>query len=212
MPIEIGAKRESDFTDPIGMLGDCHRRIVKFLHVLVALATQQKGGTLSQEERKLLSTSLRYFREAAPKHTADEEESLFPRLRRLNSPDIGAVLARIDSLEQDHECADRSHAEVDRLGQLWLTNGLLSSEDASRLEQLVGQLEMLYRHHIGKEDTEVFPLAKRVLAPADRLAIGAEMAARRGLGSRTEPGGSPMVPGAPGETAPVRRQAQDCVI
>jgi hemerythrin-like domain-containing protein len=183
MPVVIGEKRESDFTDPIGLLGDCHRRIVRFLHVLVALAAQQKGGPLSDEQSTQLSTSLRYFREAAPKHTADEEESLFPRLRRLDSPEIDAMLARIDSLEQDHECADRSHAEVDRLGRLWLANGQLSPEDASQFERLVGQLEALYRHHIGQEDTEVFPFAARTLPPAERLAIGREMAARRGLGA-----------------------------
>jgi hemerythrin-like domain-containing protein len=181
MPIQIGEKRESDFTDPIGMLGDCHRRIVRFLHVLVALGAEQKGRPLPDEQRELLSTSLRYFREAAPKHTADEEESLFPRLRKIDSPDIEAVLARIDSLEQDHECADRSHVEVDRLGRLWLTAGHLSPQDASRFEELVCQLETLYRHHIGIEDTEVFPSAARVLAPADRRAIGNEMASRRGL-------------------------------
>lgn len=39
MPIVIGAKRESDFTDPIGMLGDCHRRIERFLNVLLTIAT-----------------------------------------------------------------------------------------------------------------------------------------------------------------------------
>ena len=181
MPIQIGQSRESDFTDPIGMLGDCHRRIVRFLHVLVALATQQKGGPLSDDQRTLLSTGLRYFREAAPKHTADEEESLFPRLRSLDGTDIDAVLARMDALEQDHECADRSHVEVERLGQLWLTAGSLSSADASRLEELVCQLETLYRYHIGIEDTEVFPYAARVLAADDRQAIGNEMAARRGI-------------------------------
>jgi hemerythrin-like domain-containing protein len=182
MPIQIGEKRESDFTDPIGMLGDCHRRIVRFLRVLVALATQQKGGDLSDEHRTLLLTSLRYFREAAPKHTADEEESLFPRLRSVHNPDVDVVLERIDSLEQDHECADRSHFEVDRLGRLWLTDGHLSSEDATRFEELILQLEALYRHHIGIEDTELFPYAARVLAAVDRQAIGNEMAARRGLG------------------------------
>jgi hypothetical protein len=36
MPIVIGAKRESDFTDPIGMLSDCHRRIEMFLNVWCA--------------------------------------------------------------------------------------------------------------------------------------------------------------------------------
>src|SRR5215472_10653332 len=132
MPIVIGGKRESDFEDPIGMLGDCHQRIVRFLHVLVALATGQNSGVLSDEQRSLLSTSLRYFREAAPKHTADEEESLFPRLRRLDTADADLMLARIESLEQDHECADRNHAEIDRLSQLWLAQGQLTPQDASQ--------------------------------------------------------------------------------
>jgi hemerythrin-like domain-containing protein len=181
MPVIIGQKRESDFTDPIGLLGDCHRRIVRFLGVLVALASGQNGGPLSDEQQSALATSLRYFREAAPKHTADEEESLFPRLRRLNVPGIDQLLTRIDSLEQDHECADRSHAEVDRLGQLWLANGQLSLEDGARFARLVWQLATLYRHHIAVEDTEVFPFAGSVLTSADRKSIGAEMAGRRGV-------------------------------
>jgi hypothetical protein len=41
MPIVIGAKRESDFTDPTGMLGDCHRRIDRFLNVLVRVAAER---------------------------------------------------------------------------------------------------------------------------------------------------------------------------
>jgi hemerythrin-like domain-containing protein len=182
MPVVIGQKRESDFTDPIRMLGDCHRRIIRFLHVLVGLAAEQNGRCLSDEQRTLLTASLRYFREAAPKHTADEEESLFPRLRQLNASGIDAVLSRIDSLEHDHECADRSHAEVGRLGQIWLKDGQLSPEDAAVFANLVGQLETLYCHHIGQEDTEVFPFAESTLTPADRQAIGKEMAARRGIG------------------------------
>jgi len=181
MPIVIGGKPESDFTDPIGMLGDCHRRIVRFLHVLVQLAAQKRGGSLTSDERTLLSTSLRYFREAAPKHTADEEESLFPRLRRLDTADADLMLARIESLEQDHECADRNHAEIDRLGQSWLADGQLSDQDASQFRNLADQLEKLYRHHISVEDNEVFPFAARVLALEEQQAIGNEMAARRGI-------------------------------
>ena len=183
MPIVIGGKPESDFTDPIGVLGDCHRRIVRFLHVLVQLAGKERDESLSTEERTLLSTSLRYFREAAPKHTADEEESLFPRLRRLDTADVDPVLARIESLEQDHECADRNHAEIDRLGQKWLAQGQLSAQDASQFQNLAGQLERLYGHHIGVEENEVFPFAARVLTPEEQQAIGKEMAARRGVGS-----------------------------
>ena len=53
-----------------------------FMNVLqqVAMAADRP---LADDARNSLETALRYFREAAPKHTADEEESLFPRLRLL---------------------------------------------------------------------------------------------------------------------------------
>jgi len=185
MPIVIGAKRESDFGDPIGMLGDCHRRIERFLNALLTVATGAKGGPLTDEQQAALSTGLRYFREAAPKHTADEEESLFPRLSRLDHPDLQPLLAKIDSLQEDHECAEISHREVDRLGQLWLANGRLSPQDAGTLATVLTQLTALYRRHIATEDTEVFPFAAHALASSDHHAIGSEMAARRGIGSAT---------------------------
>ena len=162
MPIVIGAKRESDFTDPIGMLGDCHRRIEMFLNVLVRVSEQAQGEALNEEQRGALETALRYFREAAPKHTADEEESLFPRLRRIESPDVRALMARIESLEEEHVCADRSHGEVDDLGKLWLRDGRLPPEQASRLLTLLVQLRDLYRHHIATEDNEALDLSRTV--------------------------------------------------
>jgi hemerythrin-like domain-containing protein len=180
MPIVIGAKRESDFTDPIGMLGDCHRRIEMFLNVLVRVAEQAKGAALNEEQRGALETALRYFREAAPKHTADEEESLFPRLRQIESAEVRALMVRIESLEEEHVCADRSHGEVDSLGRLWLKDGMLPADRAARLLTLVLQLRDLYRHHIATEDNEVFPAAALALFASDRQAIGSEMAHRRG--------------------------------
>ena len=181
MPIVIGAKRESDFTDPIGMLGDCHRRIEMFLNVLVRVAEQAKGAALNEEQRGALETALRYFREAAPKHTADEEESLFPRLRQIESAEVLALMVRIESLEEEHVCADRSHGEVDSLGRLWLKDGMLPADRAARLLTLVLQLRDLYRHHIATEDNEVFPAAALALFASDRQAIGSEMAHRRSL-------------------------------
>jgi len=186
MPIVIGAKRESDFTDPIGMLGDCHRRIEMFLNVLVRVAEQAHGEVLTGEQRGAFESALRYFREAAPKHTADEEESLFPRLRRIERPAIQALLTRVESLEEDHVRADSCHVEVDNLGRLWLKDGRLSQEDTARLLTLLVQLQDLYRRHIAAEDHDVFPAAAAALSDSDRKAIGEEMASRRGLSS--EPG------------------------
>jgi len=78
MPVVIGAKPENSFAEPIGLLEDCHRRIERFLSVLAQLSGQV---SLTADQRASLETALRYFREAAPKHTADEEETLFPRFR-----------------------------------------------------------------------------------------------------------------------------------
>jgi len=196
VPIVIGAKRESDFTDPIGMLGDCHRRIERFLHVLLTLSTTVKGDALTRDQQVALATSLRYFRESAPKHTADEEESLFPRLSRLDHPGLQPLLAQIGSLELDHECARKTHDEVDHLGQLWLANGRLSPSDAERLLTLLSQLGKMYQQHIAMEDAEVFPFAASVLSSPEREQIGAEMAARRSIGTTgpfASPGGSAAV-------------------
>ena len=181
MPITIGAKRESDFTDPIGMLGDCHRRIEKFLNVLVRVATEVQGASLTEEQRRAFETALTYFREAAPKHTADEEESLFPRLRRVGDERVQRLLARVEALEADHEAADLAHAEVDALGSKWLAEGQLPAEEAARLATLVGNLRDLYARHIAIEDGEVFPAAAATLSGTDRQAIGSEMASRRGV-------------------------------
>lgn len=183
MPITIGAKKESDFTDPIGILGDCHRRIERFLSVLKTLACERQGTALNEQQQNSLSASLRYFREAAPKHTADEEESLFPRMRAANPAATRILFQWIDALENDHRTAVKLHAEVDGLGQAWLSRGSLSSGEALHLTEILRQLATLYQRHIALEDTEVFPSATQLLSSSDRQAIGLEMAARRGLGT-----------------------------
>jgi hypothetical protein len=43
MPIVIGAKPESSFKNPIGLLNDCHRRIERFLSVLVRVTAEAHG-------------------------------------------------------------------------------------------------------------------------------------------------------------------------
>jgi hemerythrin-like domain-containing protein len=88
-------------------------------------------------------------------------------------------MARIEALEEEHVCADRSQGEVDSLGRLWLKDGVLPADQAARLLTLLLQLRDLYRHHIATEDNEVFPTAAAALSAADRQAIGREMASRR---------------------------------
>ena len=177
MPIQIGVPTR-DFSDPTGLLSDCHRRIEMFLGSLNAVA-RGIDRPLSNEALRALDSALRYFREAAPKHTSDEEESLFPRLRQVHHPDIESALARLDSLEEEHRWAAPLHAEIERLGQQCLSTGSLSPGEAETFRKAVATLILMYQQHISVEDGFVFPLAARLLSQPDKAAIANEMATRR---------------------------------
>ena len=128
-----------------------------------------------------MEVALRYFREAAPKHTRDEEESLFPRM--LASADVRArsAISLLDELNADHARADGVHAEVEALGSRWLSEGVLTIESTDRLSELLDQLYSTYQKHIAVEDGEVFPLAGQILSAAELAAVGREMATRRSV-------------------------------
>ena len=180
MPVQIGAKSHH-FTEPLGLLSDCHRRIEMFLGSLSAIANVA-GPPLSEEGRRALEKALRYFRESAPKHSADEEQSLFPRLTAQPSKESDTVLATMKELEKEHRWAESLHAEVDRLGQKYLTDGSLSDRDSAEYRNAMDALSAMYRRHIKIEDESLFPFAAKALSQADKLAIAAEMAARRETG------------------------------
>lgn len=187
MSIQIGAAPESSFDNPLGLLSDCHRRIERFLRQLIVVTDSSKASILSEEHRHALEVALRYFREASPRHTRDEEESLFPRLRASTDPDVANALASMDALEADHDTADAAHAEIDRLGMKWLENGTIDASDTLRLRELLLGLQSLYTRHIAVEDKELFPTAAKALPSKEIAAIGREMAERRGIDLSTIP-------------------------
>ena len=63
MLTQIGAKPESDFSEPLDMLSDCRKRIQYFLDDLVRLA--EDAMQLDPAQRVALERALRYFRESA---------------------------------------------------------------------------------------------------------------------------------------------------
>ena len=194
MPIQLGAPPENSFDTPLGLLSDCHRRIERFLEQLLHVTETAGGRPLDPAQRDALEAALRYFREAAPLHTQDEEASLFPRLRASGLPAARAALAALERLEADHDRADAAHAEVDRLGRAWLTDGTLPEAAAGRLAALLGDLRETYRRHIAVEDSQIFPLANRALTPDEIAHVGREMALRRGLDPGRLPSASRPAP------------------
>ncbi|HKZ81118.1 MAG TPA: hemerythrin domain-containing protein [Pyrinomonadaceae bacterium] len=181
MPIAIGQKLESDFRNPLGLLSDCHRRIERFLEALILISEQGGGNELNREQSEQFEVCLRYFREAAPKHTLDEEESLFPRLRLRKDQQSANAFALLDSLHADHTEAEISHRKVDELGLAWLADGRLSPENTQVLIGLLKDLRTTYDKHIAVEDKELFPLAEKILGRSELEAVAREMAGRRNL-------------------------------
>jgi len=179
MPVQIGVKTHN-FTDPTGLLSDCHRRIEMFLGTLEAVA-KLVDRPATEETRRALESALRYFAQAAPKHTADEEESLFPRLRQIHHPEIQAALSGLEQLEEEHRWAAPLHAEVERLGAQYLSTDNLSSDEVDGFRKAVASLAAMYKLHISVEDSVVFPLAARMLSDAEKVGIAEEMASRRKL-------------------------------
>jgi len=184
MPVQIGAKAHN-FTDPTGLLADCHRRVEMFLGMLKAV-----GEVIDQpataETNRALDAALRYFGEAAPKHTADEEDSLFPRLRQLDHPEIQSAFAALDKLEDDHRWAIPLHDKVERLGTRYLSTGKLSDDEIAEFRRSVASLALMYKEHIQVEEELIFPLAARVLSETEKTAVGNEMAGRRQVTLVTE--------------------------
>ena len=175
MSVQIGARPDSGFDDPLGMLRDCHRRIEHFLHVLSTVAERARGRALDAGESTAVEAALHYFRKGGVRHTADEEESLFPRLRACSEAPAEAV----HSLHNEHHRADELHAEIDRLFTRWIQDRALSPELQQGFDAAMTELEKLYAGHIEVEERVVFPAAAKLLSQDELAAIGQEFRDRR---------------------------------
>jgi len=175
MAIQIGAKPDSGFDDPIGMLADCHRRVEHFLGILCVVVERAQNRELTSEEVSAVQSALQYFEVGGQRHTSDEEESLFPRLRGSSNAAIDAIAG----LQSDHRRANQLHDSIQEFYLAWISSGKLAHEERDQLLTQTGQLKDLYAAHIQVEETVVFPYAAKVLDPEVISKIGAEFKMRR---------------------------------
>jgi hemerythrin-like domain-containing protein len=182
MFVQIGQKPLANFTQPLEMMKDCHRRIEHFLEVLQKVVERFGEGNLPEEGRRALEASLNYFAQAAPRHTADEEVSLFPRLRQSDSSEARAVLAEVVRLEHDHRTCEEEHATVDRLARQWIVSGRIDMAQREVLRSSLAKLAAIYSSHIDVEEHRVFEVASRALLVDEIRQIGEEMKQRRSIG------------------------------
>lgn len=155
------------------MLKDCHRRIEHFLNILCVVVERAQSRTLTADEAAAIEAALNYFRVGGQRHTADEEESLFPRLIAVGG------FVELDRFEQDHVEAAQLHDDVNALYRSWISAGILDENKSRRLLSSTNCLRDLYQKHIQVEDNVVSPKAAQVLDHDTIKAIGLEFRTRR---------------------------------
>jgi hemerythrin-like domain-containing protein len=142
----------------------------------------EEQAILDVDAREALRRTLDYFAIGVPRHAADEEESLFPRLRDALGENASAMLTVLDDLAVEHAAAGVAHRELEILCEELLLAGRFSLEEwREHFTELVGTLRRLYRDHIRLEDDELLPLAAGLVDPGQLQRVGADMAARRGI-------------------------------
>ena len=170
-----------DFSNPFGLLVHCHRKIEGQLELLerAAQLLPHADVRLLPEIFAKVEAACAHFAVVGVKHTADEDESLFPRLRLWGGAAGQEALDAMGLLESQHRTAEQLHLEFDNLVARIPRDGSADSHDLEAFNQLTTELTKFYRPHIELENNLVFPVAQRVLSPGEIYAIGQEMRERR---------------------------------
>ena len=161
---------------PLEHLTACHRRIEQRLATLERVAAHLDRN--SSDALEAMAACFRFFDSNGVLHTADEEESVFPRLQPRLSDEERTFIA---TLEDQHREADRLYAELKAIGGE-LRSGLPASRELrERYRVAASRLAELYRAHMATEDQTLIALGQRVLSPPELAEISREMKNRRGL-------------------------------
>ena len=162
------------FDKPLEMLAACHERIEDKLQILERLAPHLETKGCDPEAQAAAHSVLRYFDTSGVWHHQDEDEDLFPLLRkRAAARGRAEIAAAVDELEREHETMD---SQWERLRQRLLA----ISEGEPRLDpEEVARFAWLYRRHMDRETAALHPFAREALEPAELASLGERMAARR---------------------------------
>ena len=162
-------------TGPLEMLQGCHVRIRHFMQLGRTLAETQ--GASPEEVAEAANDIFRYFTQALPLHEADENETLFPRVREAGP--LGSPLRQAASaMVEQHHAIDELVAEL-----LSLCGSLRRQPEglpglAQQLRHVSTALDRIFDSHLHMEETVIFPAIAQL--PAEELAaMSREMQQRR---------------------------------
>ncbi len=163
-----------DFADPFEFIYGEHERIRRCWEQLEHLAADPTTEGAPEVARSILN----FIEKALPLHIADEEEDLFPLLKR-RSPSNDDIVAMLTLLTNEHR-DDIEHGRS-LIRTLRSIEGGVAPADLRMFADYVRAFVMLQRRHQAMENNVVMAAAFDRLTPQDIEELGRKMALRRGL-------------------------------
>ncbi|MBI5430049.1 MAG: hemerythrin domain-containing protein [Nitrosomonadales bacterium] len=174
-PLSSGAAAPG-FDHPLEMLHACHGKILRQCDTLNKLAAHLAEQGCDESAQQAAQGILRYFDSAGRFHHQDEELDLFPALRACADADQAQLDALLERLLAEHIVMMSAWEEL-RATLLRLAEGVPVPLPA----MLLGRFVASHTAHIAVEETELLPLAARLLGARQLAQLGRSMAERRGV-------------------------------
>lgn len=168
---------QAGFEVPLEMLSACHGRVERQCQTLRRLVQHLATHGADADARNAAAAVLRYFETSARHHHEDEEHDLFPALlKHATHAERDQATSLVERLLQEHRILEqRWHAVRDVL------QAIVQGRPAQLASGDVEALATLYASHIAREESELLPLAARLLAGAPLERVGRAMRERRGV-------------------------------
>lgn len=178
-------KRASPVVEPgvFDLLLECHERIRRFMSMASFLAQatttahDPDRGSPDETIRDTAAAVLRYFTVALPSHSADEDQSIAPRL--LARPLPGEVATGLARMAEQHAAIEALIAELAPSWRAIAEDPSALPDHATSMSRRLERLRGLWDAHLHLEESSVFPLARASLSAAEQREILLEMRARR---------------------------------
>jgi hemerythrin-like domain-containing protein len=161
-----------DYTDPLGLLSACHRRMLGFCDLLARTQAHLATRGVDEEAVDAARRVMHYFDTAATLHHLDEERDLFPLL--TDQPTLVPLMERLQTEHRELESRWQTLASQ-------LRHILEGAIETRASEDAVTLFCGTYREHIDREETLLLPAARACLRSHEVQRLGRAMAARRGL-------------------------------
>lgn len=163
------------FEVPLEMLVACHGRVQDQCETLRRLGVHLRQHGADLRARQAAAAVMRYFDTAARHHHADEEVDLFPALlESMAGADAVGLRELTTALMADHRELEHRWSELRR--QL---EQVAAGDAASLAGGAVTDFVDRYQRHIAREESELLPMAQRLLSDEELDRIGLAMRVRR---------------------------------